>query len=341
MRYSVCALAGAVALAASLTTGCQLGGNNRYSLFGGAYALTDEARGIASSHPEPLAISRELAKKPTGPYIVEPGDVLLVHPANLDSPARITGDQPVLPDGRIQLGVYGMPLVAGKTIDEVEAEVNGLVRLKTRDAGPIVVRLITRDSKVYYVLGEVNSPGVFPLRGRETVLDGIVAAGGLNGSASRHDIILSRPTKPDSCRIVLPVCYPEIVQLGDTTTNYQLRPGDRIFVPTRTFHEWLCPHKHSCVGSCGRQQTACPPPVEHDHGPPPPVGPVQVFPPLPSPEPAPPAADRELPKPQPADGADKPAETPPPADTRKQAAVHVPDPLPWRQLVNAGPLGTR
>src|SRR4029453_9400152 len=59
------------------------------------------------------------------------------------------------------------------------------------------VRLGTRDSKVYYVLGEVNAPGAFPLRGRETVLDGIVAAGGLNSNASRNNIILSRPTHPD------------------------------------------------------------------------------------------------------------------------------------------------
>src|SRR5207244_3519626 len=83
----------------------------------------------------------------------------------------------------------------------------------------------TRVSKVYYVLGEVNAPGSFTLSGRETVLDGILAAGGLNERASRRNIILSRPTHPDSCRVVLPICYYEIVQLGDTSTNYQLAPG--------------------------------------------------------------------------------------------------------------------
>ena len=49
--------------------------------------------------------------------------------------------------------------------------------------------------------------GSFALQGRETVLDGIIAAGGLNDKASRNNIILSRPTPPDGCRLVLPICY--------------------------------------------------------------------------------------------------------------------------------------
>src|SRR5256884_4203509 len=125
----------------------------------------------------------------------------------------------------------------------------------------INVRLVGRNSKVYYVLGQVNAPGSFPLQGRETVLDGIVAAGGLNTRASRSNVILSRPTVPDGCRVVLPVCYRQIVQLGDTTTNYQLQPGDRIYVPAMTFWETLCgkdkDEKKGC-SPCDRPQRACP-----------------------------------------------------------------------------------
>ena len=35
------------------------------------------------------------------------------------------------------------------------------------------------------------------------------------------------------------MCYRQIVQLGDTTTNYQLQPGDRIYVPGKGFWENL------------------------------------------------------------------------------------------------------
>src|SRR5262249_18644301 len=103
------------------------------------------------------------------------------------------------------------------------------------DAGPITARVVSRQSKVYYVLGEVNAPGAYQLAGRETVLDAIIAAGGVNTKADLRRITLSRPTPPDGCRVVLPICYEEIVQLGDTSTNYQIAAGDRIFVPTKCF----------------------------------------------------------------------------------------------------------
>lgn len=205
--------------------------------------LTDTARAVRDASAPPPGYPRELDKSPAEPYVVEPGDVLLVQPSNLDSPLRLPGDQPVLPDGTIQLGRFGRLPVAGKTLEVIEADVNALVKSREKEdekngnGGPILVRLVTRDSKVFYVLGEVNAPGAFPLRGRETVLDAIVAAGGLNTNASRKTIVLSRPTAPDSCRAVLPVDYNGIVQLGDTTTNYQIRAGDRVYVPGRTLHE--------------------------------------------------------------------------------------------------------
>ncbi len=154
-------------------------------------------------------------------------------------PCALPGDQPILPDGTINLGKYGQLLVAGKTVAEVEGMVKAAVLAQTKDAGFISVRLVSRQSKVYYVLGEVNAPGAFPISGRETVLDAIIAAGGLTDRASRGNIILTRPSKPDQCRTVLPVCYKHIVQLGDTTTNYQIAPGDRVYVPSRSTMESL------------------------------------------------------------------------------------------------------
>jgi protein involved in polysaccharide export with SLBB domain len=208
--------------------------------------------------PAPLAVPRELDKHVLPPYIVEPGDVLVVHPAELDSPVRLPGDQPVLPDGTINLGRYGHVVVAGKTIEEIEALVRATVEAQTHEAGFIVVRVVSRPSKVFYVLGEVNAPGAYPLTGRETVLDGIIMAGGLNDRGSRRSIILTRPTPPDSCRVVLPVRLRDIVQLGDTTTNYQLAAGDRIFVPCRSCWEDCC-GKPDCW-SCTGPHVPCPPP---------------------------------------------------------------------------------
>jgi protein involved in polysaccharide export with SLBB domain len=218
------------------------------------------------SQPEPVAFPHELNKEALPAYVVEPGDVLLVQSVDLNSPVGLPGDQPVLLDGTINLGKYGELKVAGKTVAAIEADVQALIKSTTPNAGQLTVRLINRVSKVYYVLGEVNAPGSFPLSGRETVLDGIIAAGGLNDRASRRNIVLSRPTAPADCRIVLPICYREIVQVGDTSTNYQLAPGDRIFVATRGFFEGFpCCRDKDCP-PCGGAQIPCHLPTESTHG---------------------------------------------------------------------------
>ena len=101
-------------------------------------------------------------------------------------------------------------------------------------------------------------PATFPLSGRETVLDGIIAAGGVTQRASLGNIVLAKPTAPDGCRIVYPVCYRQITQLGDTTTNYQLQPGDRIFVPSKTMLESLFSQRcQSAAAACSRPQLPC------------------------------------------------------------------------------------
>ena len=125
----------------------------------------------------------------------------------------------------------------------------------------VSARLVNWESKKIYVLGEVNSPGAFQYNGHQNVLDGIIEAGGLTSKANHHEIIVARPTTCDSCRIVMKVCYDQIVQLGDSSTNYQLQPGDRVFIPALTFLDDLsqtlsggrnanCPRCQNCPQSC-------------------------------------------------------------------------------------------
>ncbi len=220
------------------------------------HRLLEEAKAFRDLGAPPDG-PRELAKTLLPTHILEPGDVLLVTVADLDSPIRIPADQPIQPDGTIDLGKYGRPIVSGGTVANAEAVIVSAVKAFEKDPSGITVRLINRVSKVYYVLGEVNAPGSFTISGRETALDAIVAAGGLTTKASQGRIILSRPTQPSGCRIVMPICYPQIVQLGDTTTNYQLQPGDRIFVPSRSMWEDLnpCPPKPTCA--CSGPQVPC------------------------------------------------------------------------------------
>lgn len=244
--------------AALLIAGCSSSPGNPLGLFPEGQRLLPATRAMRSAAPEALPLPRELDKQLAPDYIIEPGDVLLVQPADLDSPIRIPGDQPVLPDGSIHLGKFGRVIVVGLTIEQVEQAVREQIVRQMKDAGSVNVRLVSRQSKVFYVLGEVNAPGAFPLQGRETVLDAILAAGGVNNRAALKKITLSRPTPPKHCRAVMPVCYDEIVQLGDTSTNYQIQAGDRIFVPTKGFSDAMGQHagKKDCA-PCNQLQVPC------------------------------------------------------------------------------------
>jgi polysaccharide biosynthesis/export protein len=264
------------ALIAFAATGCETFGFSTPTS-----PLTEEAEQFRKVVP---VAPRELAKEFLPSYVIEPGDTLLVQTAEFDSPVRLPPDQPVLQDGTIDLGLYGRPVVGGRTLPEIEPHIHQLVNTRERERARqaaidnkekepeykpvnLTVRLIGRASKVYYVLGEVNVPNAYPLSGRETVLDGIVQAGGLNKKAARNKIILSRPSPSGGCRVVMPVCYDNIVQLGDTTTNYQLQPGDRVFVPSMGMFESLIPafckrREGPCVGcQVPCSGSACPAPV--------------------------------------------------------------------------------
>jgi polysaccharide biosynthesis/export protein len=149
-------------------------------------------------------------------------------------------------------------VVAGKTLAEVEVVVREAIKAKEKNAVAVTVRLLARPGEVFYVLGEVNAPGAFPVTGNDTVLSAITLAGGPTRKASEQNIVLSRPTTPDGCRLVYPVCYTNIVQLGDTTTNYQLHPGDRIYVASKGMLEGLLPARcQKPTGACARPQVPC------------------------------------------------------------------------------------
>ncbi|TWU48528.1 SLBB domain protein [Rubripirellula tenax] len=218
-----------------LSTGCSSLG---LSLFPTGHYLTEQSVEILKCSPRAAEIPRELSLGVEPVHYLHPGDMVLIEPVELDSEVRIPADQKILTDGTVDLGKFGRVVLAGHTVEGAEALIEQSIVASGEASEPINVRLLDPVHR-FYVLGEVNSPGSYPLEGHESVLDGILAAGGLTSAAAPCKILLARPTMPTSCRVTLPVCYREITQLGDTTTNYQLQPGDRIFVATRTFCEDL------------------------------------------------------------------------------------------------------
>jgi polysaccharide export outer membrane protein len=263
------------------TVGCSTASSLGLPVASGPHRLMPVAKKFRDGAGLPVSLPRELAKSVVPEYRVEPGDVLVVEPDSFDTSIRLPSDQPVQLDGTIQLGRFGQLSVAGKSLPEIEREVRQLIKRQLLDEtsdgleeseerraadASVSVRLLSRESKVFYVIGEVNAPGAYPLVGRETILDAIMTAGGLTDRANEHKLIFVRPTGPEECRLVLPVCYRQIVQLGDTSTNYQVKPGDRIYVPSFTFHDDLkhfltMGHEESCP-RCATAPVHCLPLVD-------------------------------------------------------------------------------
>ena len=252
-RFIPCIVASALIACGCSTTspGAQSNPGNR---------ISKSADALRLQAPVPQALPTELEKQMLPEYIVWPGDVLRAEIVDLDSPIRLPADQPVQIDGKIDLGGYGRLFVAGLTLENAEKLVRTAIKAKSKDAGEIRLRLLTAESKTYFVLGEVNAPGEFTLAGRESGLNGIVRAGGLTNNADVAKILVSRPTRPCEPRKVMPVCYRDIVQIGDTSTNYQLQPGDRVFVPKSSWWErfWKFFQCDKDCDLCERPQQSAP-----------------------------------------------------------------------------------
>jgi polysaccharide export outer membrane protein len=76
----------------------------------------------------------------------------------------------------------------------------------------------------------------FPVTGKETVLDAISNISGLPAVASRKKIWVARPAPAHhGCSQILPVDWLAIAEGGVTGTNYQLFPGDRVYVASDCF----------------------------------------------------------------------------------------------------------
>ena len=145
----------------------------------------------------------------------------------------ITGEHLVAPDGTVNLGSYGSIYVAGLTLAEATAAVNEHLSQQL-DNPQVSMSVFAYNSKVYYVVTEGAGLGDtvarFPITGNETVLDALTQVNGLSRVSSKR-IWIARPMLGGAgCDAILPVNWREITASGATASNYQVLPGDRIFI---------------------------------------------------------------------------------------------------------------
>jgi polysaccharide export outer membrane protein len=228
----------------------------------GQFCPSDEISQIVV--PPEGAVPSELNKITLPPYVIEAPDQLLIEVVQqtslteqADKDAKpvtkpVTDRLPVQPitgpflvrmDGTVSLGFWGAVPVSGLTLDQAAdairrhiAQNEALKRYGTRpDSLVVIVDVMAYNSKKYYVVfdgggfGETVYP--FPITGSETVLDALGNVYGLKEDASKRNIWVARRTPhPGQPWQILPVDWIGITQHGITTTNYQILPGDRIYV---------------------------------------------------------------------------------------------------------------
>ena len=214
----------ALACLLPFATGCQLAGNHS--------AKHVPQLGIVDPHQP-----KELEMVSMPPYVVEPPDELelAIKPSIPDFTLTTVVVQA---DGNVDLGYAGDVYIAGLTLGQVEQKISQHLGDYSASRGrtvrePIYVsaRLVNgSQSKSFYVLGTVSNQGKFPITGNETVLDGILVAG-LRSNSLPEKAYLVRPHPMGGADQIFKIDWCGIKERGDTTTNYQLFPGDRIVVP--------------------------------------------------------------------------------------------------------------
>lgn len=146
---------------------------------------------------------------------------------------RIAGERMVGPDGKVSLGVYGKVYVTGMTQLQARQAIEQHLA-QFLEEPKVAVDIFAYNSKVYYVImagaGQGDSVSKFSITGNETVLDALAEINGMQEVSSKR-IWVARPTPYGSgYDQVLPVDWKAMSQRGDTSTNYQILPGDRVFI---------------------------------------------------------------------------------------------------------------
>ncbi len=146
---------------------------------------------------------------------------------------QIRGEHLIRPDGTVGLGMYGSVFVAGMTIPQVKVAIEQHLS-RTLYRPEVSVDVAAFNSKYYYMITDFAGSGEqvvrLPATGNETVLDAIAHIGGLSAVSSKK-IWVSRPAPAGSCQDqILPVDWRGITRRGHTRTNYQILPGDRVFI---------------------------------------------------------------------------------------------------------------
>jgi polysaccharide biosynthesis/export protein len=122
----------------------------------------------------------------TGDYEVGPGDVIEVSVYGNDDLSRIPTVQT---NGSISLPLIGEVQVAGLTVAEVQRKITNLLEKDYLVKPQVEVKVREYQSQYVSIVGEVNTPGRKPIRGRMRLIEALIESGGFKATASGEVMI--------------------------------------------------------------------------------------------------------------------------------------------------------
>jgi polysaccharide export outer membrane protein len=195
--------------------------------------VTASLIGLASCAPlAPPAPPVSTVPSETASYIIGPGDALQI---SVWHNAELSAAVPVRPDGRISTPLVNDVVAAGRTPEQLGHDIEA--RLKKFVADPSVTVIVSSFVGPYNqqvrIIGEAVTPKAIPYSAHMTVLDAMIAAGGLTPFASGNRTKLVR--RVDGKEVNSTVRVSDLLKDGDLSANTDLRPGDIIIIPQSYF----------------------------------------------------------------------------------------------------------
>jgi polysaccharide biosynthesis/export protein len=170
----------------------------------------------------PVAVPAMPTAAPVDPksYVIGPEDILLIR---VWREAELSGAVQVRPDGKITLPLINEVQAAGLTPEALKTKlVEALNEFINKPE--VIVSVQSVQSKKYYITGEVNRSGAFPLVVPVTVLEALTNAGGFREFANLKKITILRKGK------VLKFNYTDVIKGKNMEQNIPIENGDYIVV---------------------------------------------------------------------------------------------------------------
>lgn len=179
-----------------------------------------------------VAAQEPVVAAPVSPdYLIGPGDTLHVFVFQNE---ELSVTVPVRPDGKISTPLVEDMVAVGKTPSQLARDIEKSLTeyVKSPKVNIVVTVALSVYSQVR-VIGQVKTPQSLPFRDGMSVLDAILAVGGMGQFAAGNRAHLVRTE--NGKQVEIKVKLDALVNDGDMKQNLPLRPGDVLVVPESRF----------------------------------------------------------------------------------------------------------